>query len=186
VAKVNLICINCNNNYQRYESEIKKRSLFCCRLCAKHYQNIKKICIACKKEFIINRSESIRRERLYCSKSCIPNRQYILNCLYCKNEFNVFESSLKRGHGKFCSNSCSTQYRLNITKDHPLLNRKSPQEGRDQRGSKHNFSKLTESEVIFIRKELDEGKQGKQLALEHNVSVMTISNIKLRKNWKHI
>lgn len=57
---------------------------------------------------------------------------------------------------------------------------------RDDRGSKHPMAKLTEEQVLMIRKRLENGDKGCDLASEYNVHNMTISQIKLRKKWKHI
>lgn len=57
---------------------------------------------------------------------------------------------------------------------------------RDQNGSKHSCSKLNEFQVLEIRNRLSNGEEGKKLSIEFNVCPMTISNIKLRKKWKHI
>lgn len=54
---------------------------------------------------------------------------------------------------------------------------------RDAVGEKHGNSKLTESQVREIR---SSSKTGRYLAVEYGVSFQTISEIKLRKKWKHI
>jgi len=55
--------------------------------------------------------------------------------------------------------------------------------GTRNRGEKHGLSKLTEKQVIIIRKE-----KGllKNIAKRFSVSPDTISSIKLRKTWKHL
>ena len=47
-------------------------------------------------------------------------------------------------------------------------------------------SKLTESEVIEIRRLLEEGIMGKELATRFSVSRSNISRIRLRQTWAHI
>ena len=64
--------------------------------------------------------------------------------------------------------------------------RKNKKRNRDQNGSKHNFAKLNESQVLTIRNRLKNGEVGRHLAKEYSVHVMTISNIKNRKKWTHI
>lgn len=57
---------------------------------------------------------------------------------------------------------------------------------RDDNGDKHPCAKLSNSQVLDIRKKLEQGIQGKKLAKEFNISRMTISNIKLGKKWKSV
>lgn len=52
-------------------------------------------------------------------------------------------------------------------------------------GSKQPISKLNEHQVSEIRSRLINGEKGSRLAKEFNVSVMTISNIKLNKSWRN-
>lgn len=54
------------------------------------------------------------------------------------------------------------------------------------RGTKHHFVKLTEKDVLSIRKELNAGIKGVELATRYNVTAKTISKIKLNQRWKHI
>jgi len=56
------------------------------------------------------------------------------------------------------------------------------------RGSKNPVSKLTESQVLKIRKRLVNHKRGEvvKIAKEFGLHHVTISDIKRRKNWAHI
>jgi len=58
--------------------------------------------------------------------------------------------------------------------------------GTVSRGSKHKPSKLTEEQVLDIRKCLEKGDSGEVIAERYNVEKSTISCIKNRKTWKHI
>lgn len=69
---------------------------------------------------------------------------------------------------------------------HNAQDRSIKKRNRNQSGSKHNCAKLTEPQVLDIRNRLLCHEEGAALAKEFNVSPMTISNIKLRKNWVHI
>ncbi len=53
-------------------------------------------------------------------------------------------------------------------------------------GSKNGNSKLTELDVLQIKKNLKEGVSNKELAIKYNVSDVAISKIKNNKNWTHI
>ena len=53
-------------------------------------------------------------------------------------------------------------------------------------GEKHGQAILTEVNVREIRKRLDEGEKGKNLAKEFGVSPVTISAIKKRRIWGHL
>ncbi len=54
------------------------------------------------------------------------------------------------------------------------------------KGSRHGNAKLTESDVIEIRKAHKEGVPGKELAIRFKVGPMTISTIVNRKRWTHV
>lgn len=55
------------------------------------------------------------------------------------------------------------------------------------RGSRNGKAKLTEKQVIEIKKELKEGKiSGSELARQYGVTKTQISLIKLGKSWNHI
>jgi len=56
----------------------------------------------------------------------------------------------------------------------------------NRRGEKQIFSKLKEKDVIEIRIRLKEGARGVDLAQEFGVKRAAISNVKSRRNWKHI
>lgn len=57
---------------------------------------------------------------------------------------------------------------------------------RQAKGSANGFSKLTEQEVIKIRKLLSNGAKQYDLANQFGISQTHISEIKLRKVWKHL
>jgi HNH endonuclease len=54
------------------------------------------------------------------------------------------------------------------------------------RGEKIGGSKLTESQVMEIRRRLSDGEPGSSLAREFRVLKTTISSIKNGRNWKHL
>ena len=56
----------------------------------------------------------------------------------------------------------------------------------NQKGINNPSSKLTEKNIIEIKKLLSSGLFQKDIAKQYNVSIMTISNIKNNKIWKHI
>ena len=58
--------------------------------------------------------------------------------------------------------------------------------GRQIRGQQSPNTHLTEADVIQIRKELNEGVQGKDLAERFGVGTTTISRIKNRVSWRHV
>lgn len=55
-----------------------------------------------------------------------------------------------------------------------------------RKGSKSNFSKLNEEQVLEISKLLEQKVPGKEIAEKFNVDKRTISAIKCRHNWKHL
>lgn len=54
------------------------------------------------------------------------------------------------------------------------------------RGELSSSAKLSEAQVIDIRKRLASGEKGSHLALEFGVAKTTISMIKSRRNWKQL
>jgi group I intron endonuclease len=54
------------------------------------------------------------------------------------------------------------------------------------RGSENGFSKLTESQVIEIKKMLNLGVSVTEIAKMFSMSVPTISAIKVGRNWAHV
>jgi len=58
--------------------------------------------------------------------------------------------------------------------------------GRMANGESSGLSRLTEKQVLSIRREYAEGKTQLELARKYNVSRITIHKIVTRKTWKHI
>ncbi len=61
-----------------------------------------------------------------------------------------------------------------------------PFERAPHRGSSHHAAKLTEADVLTIRRRLSQGERGLDLAKEYGVTGSTISRIKVRRDWRHI
>lgn len=57
---------------------------------------------------------------------------------------------------------------------------------KSQNGEKSNINKLTNEDVLSIRKRIASGEIQADLAREYNVYPNCISSIKLRRTWKHI
>ena len=55
-----------------------------------------------------------------------------------------------------------------------------------KKGIDHNMAKLTEQQVLDIRKKLESGITAYKISKELNFPYPTISDIKLRKTWRHI
>lgn len=58
--------------------------------------------------------------------------------------------------------------------------------GRSLKGIKHNKAKLTENEVLEIRKLLSIGIEGLKIASQFQVTPATISAINVNKTWRHL
>ena len=56
----------------------------------------------------------------------------------------------------------------------------------DQKGENHHNSKLTEFDIIKIRRLYIQGTSQKELAEKFNIGQPHISSILLRKTWKHV
>tara|TARA_R110000823_G_C15591229_1_gene464249 strand:- start:217 stop:468 length:252 start_codon:yes stop_codon:yes gene_type:complete len=55
-----------------------------------------------------------------------------------------------------------------------------------QRGSNNTFSKLTEENVINIKKRLAKKEKHASIAESYGVKCGTISNISIQRSWSHI
>ena len=60
------------------------------------------------------------------------------------------------------------------------------QKGRSCRGERNGHSKLTENEVLDIRKRYDGGEVQSKIAKEYGLHQVTVSEIVTRKIWKHV
>jgi len=58
--------------------------------------------------------------------------------------------------------------------------------GRSNKGSKHGRAKLKESDVLEIRKLLQEGMSGADIGRKFGVTKAAISQIKIKRTWKHL
>lgn len=56
----------------------------------------------------------------------------------------------------------------------------------DNRGSKNGMSKLTEADVVIIRKRVAKGEKQIVVAKDYGIASGVISNIVNRKWWKHV
>ncbi len=57
---------------------------------------------------------------------------------------------------------------------------------RNMSGERHPCHKLTETEVLSIRRELQSGEKNKVLSLKYNISPNIISAIKYGRLWTHL
>ena len=58
--------------------------------------------------------------------------------------------------------------------------------GRQIKGSKHPFAKLTEIDVSAIRKQYNSGKSQHSLAKQFNITVSGINGIVHNRSWRHV
>lgn len=79
---------------------------------------------------------------------------------------------------EWCTQSHNIKHSYNIGLKKPSSN--------NLKGSKMGTSKLTEAEVLDIRRAIDKGCKQVDLANKYNVSISTISAIKHRRKWNHI
>ena len=57
---------------------------------------------------------------------------------------------------------------------------------KNQNGVKNPMNKLTEMQILEIRSNLHNGKTQKEIAEIYNINQISVSEIRLRKTWKHI
>jgi hypothetical protein len=92
--------------------------------------------------------------------------------------------SFEMCHGHGCSKACFNPEHLKPGT--PSENQADRiRDGTDGRGEKCPTAKLTNEQVLAIRKNLT-NKTGRELAKEFGVSDNTISSIMLKKTWKYI
>jgi hypothetical protein len=58
--------------------------------------------------------------------------------------------------------------------------------GRTTRGEKHHFAKLTEQEVMEIKRRLQNGESQRAIAADYGVTGPTISRINTGSKWSHV
>lgn len=58
--------------------------------------------------------------------------------------------------------------------------------GRSSLGEKNSMSKLSELDIISIRKRIENKECKRQIAKDYNITIGYIRHIKLRLTWKHI
>lgn len=54
------------------------------------------------------------------------------------------------------------------------------------RGSQHGFSKLSDADVLEIRRSISKGAKQADLAAKYKISTANVSRINTGKNWKHL
>lgn len=77
-------------------------------------------------------------------------------------------------------------FHMSGTNRHPITDEQKQKIALALSGSGSYNSKLSEKSVIEIRRRLNNGESGAQLGREYGVGTKCISDIKLRKRWKHI
>ena len=96
---------------------------------------------------------------------------------------NIIPEGLHLAHSENCiGKSCNP---LHLTPKTPKENNADKiRDGTNQSGERHPLVKLTETQVLNIRAR--NGENQRLLGEEFGVKQITISNILLRKSWKHI
>ncbi len=89
-------------------------------------------------------------------------------CESCGNEYEP--AATKRERSRTCSRDCLRA----LQKATPI------------RGDAHPGAKLTDEQVVEIRRRFDDGERQAALAREYDVSPMAMHYIVRRKTWRHI
>lgn len=106
--------------------------------------------------------------------------------------FGVTESKiaeLKKTYSGLVIGDTKTYESCKAARTHVVSVRTTIEKGRHRgasKGSKHHLARLSEWQVIEIRKKLASGAKQYSLAAEYKVSQTAISNINLGKRWSHV
>lgn len=111
------------------------------------------------------------------------NKSWLAHRMAYKLTFGDFPKNLKIRHT--CDNPacCNPAHLLTGTQKDNMDDMYARNRNRHQRGEEHHQSKLTECDVRAIRRSK---KSRRELAAYYNVSDVTISNVRLRKKWRHV
>lgn len=117
--------------------------------------------------YLLGKTISVHRivAKVFCSKK---NGHECVNHLD-GNKKNNFYKNLE-----WCT------YSRNVKHSYDFLKNKAA------KGEKNGGSKLTENQVLEIKKMIKDGKTGRHIAGQYNVSPATISRIKNNRKWKHL
>ena len=131
---IELKCANCNKEFTRAYSNIKKntKNSFCSINCKKEFwakNRVKRICLQCEKEFVIPKSVisgKTNSSANFCCRSCYNEYQKSLvgernksykriakECPNCGKELKVIPAKAKEYKNNFCSIQCKNEYMYN-------------------------------------------------------------------------
>jgi len=196
-----ILCKNCQKSFTTYLSEIQRGRKFCSKSCVLKKRKNNQLKNTNQKRSLVERF-FIQISKQNHKNNCwiwegLKNQQGYGRMRSNYEDIMTHRFSWELHFGEIpknlwichhCDNpSCVNPSHLFLgTPQDNAIDRSNKNRNRNQNGSKHNMVKLNEKNVLIIRSELAAGVSGYKLAKKFNVSVMTISNIKLRKNWKHI
>lgn len=100
------------------------------------------------------------------------------------------KTGIKVPEKKILSHSCKNPACINPEHMRVFTQRESVAErdklGRQSKGENVHSAKLTEADVINIRKEIARGIKQAELARQYNVAFTTINRIHRKRSWKHV
>lgn len=136
--------------------------------------------------FIENNSSGLSKTAKF-SKNCIfltlQTAKKAIKKLQAKDTKNILYKNFKIYEYNLIEGRLIYDYELSKRKNNPNF---VDTLSKNNLGEKNPLSKLTEDNVIAIRKDYTAGTTQKELAKLYNVSVSTIWNIVNNKIWKHV
>lgn len=189
-------CIFCKNIfYIKARNDRRKQSIYCSKLCRYKYENdpinqLDRLRKSLERN-VIKKSDNecwgwkIQEERGYGQAKFMGK-----HISASKASYIVYKGEIPEG--MFVCHSCDVRECINplhlwlgTPKDNQQDMIKKGR-NRNSKGSDHGQSKLTEEQVIDIRKRLLNGESGISITKLFNISSVLVSMIKKNKRWKHI
>ncbi len=120
--------------------------------------------------------ENMDKKRIYLSAHRVSYEEYV-------GKISEGMCVLHRCDNPKC---CNPEHLWLGTPQDNVKDRQNKGRGADSRGEKHARCKLTEIDVLKIRKMFSDGIMQKDIAKIYNLHNVSISDICTRKNWQHI